>query len=33
VVTVCVLQNKGMIYALPPDQMPVQSDVAALFRY
>ncbi len=33
VVTVCVLQNKGMIYALPPDQMPVQSNVAALLRY
>ncbi len=31
--TVCVLQNKGMIYALPREQMPAQSDVAALFRY
>jgi hypothetical protein len=32
-VTVCVLQNKGMIYALPPDQMPAPSNVAAIFRY
>lgn len=31
--TVCVLQNKGMIYALPREQMPDQSEVAALFRY
>lgn len=31
--TVCVLQNKGMIYALPRDQMPVKSSVAAMFRY
>ena len=32
-VTVCVLQNKGTIYALPRDQMPADSSVAALFRY
>ena len=31
--TVCVLQSKGMIYALPREQMPAQSNVAALFRY
>ncbi len=31
--TVCVLQNKGMIYALPREQMPAQSNIAALFRY
>jgi hypothetical protein len=31
--TVCVLQNKGMVYALPRDQMPAESNVAALFRY
>ncbi len=31
--TVCVLQNKGTIYALPREQMPAQSNVAALFRY
>ena len=31
--TVCVLQNRGMVYALPPDQMPAQSPVAAMFRY
>jgi hypothetical protein len=31
--TVCVLKNKGMIYALPREQMPARSDVAALFRY
>ena len=31
--TVCVLQNKGMIYALPQDQMPTDSSVAAFFRY
>ena len=31
--SVCVLQNKGMIYALPREQMPAQSDIAALFRY
>lgn len=31
--TVCVLQNKGMIYALPRDQMPTASRVAAFFRY
>ncbi|MCL5280504.1 MAG: hypothetical protein M1376_11420 [Planctomycetes bacterium] len=32
-VTVCVLQNKGMIYALSRDQMPTASNVAAFFRY
>jgi len=31
--TVCVLQNKGMIYALPRDQMPTGALQAALFRY
>jgi hypothetical protein len=31
--TVCVLQNKGMIYALSRDQMPTASHVAAFFRY
>ena len=31
--TVYVLQSKGMIYALPRDQMPVKSSVAAMFRY
>ena len=31
--TVCVLQNRGMIYVLPQDQMPVKSSVAAMFRY
>ncbi len=31
--TVCVLQNRGMIYALPRDQMPTASPVAAFFRY
>ncbi len=31
--TVCVLQNRGMIYALPREHMPAQSSVAALFRY
>jgi hypothetical protein len=31
--TVCVLQNKGMIYALPREEMPTESEVAALFRY
>jgi len=30
---VCVLQNKGMLYALPREQMPAQSNIAALFRY
>jgi hypothetical protein len=33
VATVCVLQNKGMIYALPREQMPTPSAVAALLRY
>ena len=33
VATVCVLQNKGMIYALPREQMPTPSEAAALFRY
>ena len=33
VVTVCVLQNKGMIYALPRDQMPTPTPQAAIFRY
>jgi hypothetical protein len=33
VVTVCVLQNKGMIYALPRDQMPTPNPQAAIFRY
>ncbi len=31
--TLCVLQNKGMIYALPRAQMPTESEAAALFRY
>jgi hypothetical protein len=31
--TVCVLLNKGMIYALPRDQMPTANNVAAFFRY
>jgi hypothetical protein len=31
--TVCVLQNKGMIYALPRDQMPTEALQAAIFRY
>jgi hypothetical protein len=31
--TVCVLQNKGMIYALPRDQMPTDAFQAAIFRY
>lgn len=31
--TVCVLQNKGTIYALPRDQMPTPNPQAALFRY
>jgi len=31
--TMCVLQNRGMIYALPREQMPAASDAAAMFRY
>ncbi len=31
--TVCVLQNKGMIYALPRGQMPTEAHQAAIFRY
>jgi hypothetical protein len=31
--TVCVLQNRGTIYALPRDQMPTPSHIAALLRY
>jgi hypothetical protein len=33
IATVCVLQHQGMVYALPQDQMPAESHVAALFRY
>lgn len=31
--TVCVLQNRGMIYALRREQMPTPAPHAALFRY
>jgi hypothetical protein len=31
--TLYVLQNRGMLYALPRDQMPTPSNIAALFRY
>jgi len=31
--TVYVLQNQGMIYALPRDEMPAPTPVAAIFRY
>ncbi len=31
--TVYVLQNKGMVYALPKEEMPTKSPQAAMFRY
>ena len=31
--TVCVLQNKGTIYALPREEMPTPNPQAAIFRY
>jgi hypothetical protein len=31
--TSLVLRHKGMVYALPADQMPARSPVAAMFRY
>jgi hypothetical protein len=33
IATVHVLENRGTVYALPPDQMPTREPQAALFRY